>query len=180
MNTITRVRPYILLVMSVALAASAYVLPPKLIFNIAGSNKKFTSTACASSTRIVPISSDQKRQTHFADNRREFISLASILATPFLIPKPSEALQSKNDNLCGTGFFEHFQEYRCTTIGDISDEGLSKDMNDSDKGLTDSLMGKLGVSIDDLNMEADKNGPKPGLLLLGEQNSRPKEKPVKK
>jgi hypothetical protein len=166
--------------MSVALAASAYVLPPKLIFNIAGSNKKFTSTACASSTRIVPISSDQKRQTHFADNRREFISLASILATPFLIPKPSEALQSKNDNLCGTGFFEHFQEYRCTTIGDISDEGLSKDMNDSDKGLTDSLMGKLGVSIDDLNMEADKNGPKPGLLLLGEQNSRPKEKPVKK
>lgn len=53
-------------------------------------------------------------------------------------------------------------------------------MNDSDKGLTDSLMGKLGVSIDDLNMEADKDGPKPGLLLLGEQNSRPKEKPVKK
>jgi hypothetical protein len=53
------------------------------------------------------------------------------------------ALESRNENLCATGLFEHFQEWRCTPIGNILDEGISKNLNDGELALTDSLLGKL-------------------------------------
>jgi len=66
------------------------------------------------------------------------------------VPGPSRALKKKNEALCGTGFFEHIYEYRCTNIGDISDEGASKGLNEGETDLADSLMSKLGVNIDDI------------------------------
>jgi hypothetical protein len=133
------------------------------------------------STSSQQTEPENKKPT--VNTRRNLISLASaaIFATPPLLiinPEPSVALQSKNDNLCGTGFFEHFQEYRCTAIGDISDEGLSKEMKDSEIGLTDSLMGKLGVSSDDLKNAFDDSSP--GSVdskskFFSEANSKSKE-----
>lgn len=100
-------------------------------------------------------------------SRRKFINVTAMtLGLPFLDPRPSNALKPKNENLCGTGLFEHFQEYRCTPIGNILDEGVSKDLTESDAGLTDSLMGKLGISSENLKRETveetlvgKKNGP---------------------
>ena len=64
-------------------------------------------------------------------------------------PSPAHALKQKNEALCGTGFFEHIYEYKCTAIGDIEDEGYSKGLSQAETGLTDSLMGKLGVDTGD-------------------------------
>ena len=89
------------------------------------------------------------------------IALSLAFATQY--PASSSALESRNESVCGTGLFEHFQEWRCTPIGNILDEGSSKDLKDVEVASIDSLMGKLGVNMDDLNgMDADseKDGKK--------------------
>ena len=64
-------------------------------------------------------------------------------------PTPAHALKKRNEALCGTGFFEHIYEYKCTAIGDIQDEGYSKALNQAESGLTDGLMGKLRLDSGD-------------------------------
>ena len=73
---------------------------------------------------------------------------------------PAFALKKRNEALCGTGFFEHIYEYKCTEIGDIEDEGYSRAMNAEENGLTDGLMGKLGV-IDGENGNNNNNNYDP-------------------
>ena len=70
------------------------------------------------------------------------------------------ALKQKNEALCGTGFFEHIYEYKCTAIGDIEDEGYSKGLSQAETGLTDSLMGKLGVDSGDAFGDATESSSK--------------------
>lgn len=55
----------------------------------------------------------------------------------------SNALKPRNEALCNTGFFEHYLEYRCTEIGDISDEGQKTGLTEGQAGATDSLLSKL-------------------------------------
>ena len=88
-------------------------------------------------------------------NRRSFIISPSIaLSLSFVVNTPkAEALRPKNDALCGTGFFEHIYEYKCTAIGDIEDEGSAKSLNSDEMGITDSLIGKLGVSFEDIKSD---------------------------
>ena len=89
-------------------------------------------------------------QPNSSTNRRSFLSLPSVLllssSSLSFFPSNANALKPKNDALCGTGFFEHIYEYKCTSIGDIEDEGKTKEMNSNEVGLTDSLMGKLNLS----------------------------------
>ena len=73
---------------------------------------------------------------------------------------PALALKEKNEALCGTGFFEHIYEYKCTSIGDIEDEGVSKSMSQVENGLTDSLMGKLGFDSGDITDGYDQKSKK--------------------
>ena len=56
------------------------------------------------------------------------------------------ALEARNEMLCGTGFFTNIYQYKCTELGDISDEGKAKKMNIQELGSMESLMGKMGVS----------------------------------
>ena len=49
-------------------------------------------------------------------------------------------------NVCGTGFFEHIYEYKCTAIGDIQGEGNVKDLSAKEVDVADSLMRKFGLS----------------------------------
>lgn len=147
--------------------ASAYMLTPNF-----SSNKSFQNEE-ASQTLLC--SSDKKIKAHFPNKRREIIALVGMMAAPYIKPKRTDALQPKNEDLCGTGFFENFQEYRCTAIGDISDEGLSKDMNSNEKELAGSLMGKLGVSTNDLKMELNTDD-KSKLSFLRVQEPKPEKK----
>jgi hypothetical protein len=61
------------------------------------------------------------------------------------------ALEERNEILCGTGFFTNIAQYKCTDIGDISDEGKSKKMDEQELRSMESLLGKMGIedSIDD-------------------------------
>jgi hypothetical protein len=72
---------------------------------------------------------------------------------------PSTAVTPKNELLCGTGLFENFQEYRCTSLGDISDEGKVKEIDSQEKGAMDSLLSKMGVE-DSVDQEDERKSGK--------------------
>ena len=61
------------------------------------------------------------------------------------VSRPSLALKERNEQLCATGFFTNFLEYRCTEIGDISDEGQKTTFSGTDAGAADSLLDKLNL-----------------------------------
>jgi hypothetical protein len=89
-----------------------------------------------------------------SQNRRSLIFAPSIAISLSFINAPRADALKPNNSLCGTGFFEHIYEYKCTAIGDIEDEGSVKEMSSDEVGLTDSLMGKLGLSLQDANNES--------------------------
>lgn len=57
---------------------------------------------------------------------------------------PAHAVKPRNEALCNTGLFENFQEYRCTPLGNIEDEGKSKALSSQEEAAADSLLSKLG------------------------------------
>ena len=59
--------------------------------------------------------------------------------------RPALALKPNNEALCGTGFFTNIAQYKCTDIGDISDEGKSRKTTAEEDSRMDSLMSKFGV-----------------------------------
>jgi hypothetical protein len=100
-----------------------------------------------SQTQAASQSSRKQQEELFVVDRRTALVATATLMLPFvtvIAPSPALALKPKNEALCGTGFFEHIYEYKCTAIGDIEDEGTSRAMSKDENGLTDSLMGKLG------------------------------------
>lgn len=71
---------------------------------------------------------------------------SGVFATAtWIVPRPSLALKERNEQLCATGFFTNFLEYRCTEIGDISDEGQKTTFSGKDAGAADSLLDKLNL-----------------------------------
>ena len=105
-----------------------------------------------SQTQAAASQGSRKQEDRFAVDRRTTILATAALLVPFatvMVPSPALALKPKNEALCGTGFFEHIYEYKCTAIGDIEDEGTSRAMSKDENGLTDSLMGKLGFDSSD-------------------------------
>ena len=55
-------------------------------------------------------------------------------------------VDERNELLCGTGFFTNIYQYKCTEIGDIENEGKSKDLSSSELSSVSSLMDKLELS----------------------------------
>jgi len=105
-----------------------------------------------SQTQAAASQGSRKQEDRFAVDRRTTILATAALLVPYatvMVPSPALALKPKNEALCGTGFFEHIYEYKCTAIGDIEDEGTSRVMSKDENGLTDSLMGKLGFDNND-------------------------------
>lgn len=85
---------------------------------------------------------------------------AALISIPFLtgLPLPAQALKERNEALCGTGFFENYNPYRCTDIGDILDEGTSSPLSQSEEAKLDSLMSKFGdITIEDDNKSTRNN-----------------------
>jgi hypothetical protein len=73
---------------------------------------------------------------------------------------PAKALQEKNDVLCGTGFFTHIFEYKCTEIGDIEDEGTSKGLSSTEESSIDALMSKFDVGS--VEIQSTDSAPETG------------------
>ncbi|GMH99503.1 hypothetical protein TrLO_g5871 [Triparma laevis f. longispina] len=62
-----------------------------------------------------------------------------------LAPKRASATKPRNEALCSTGLFTNFMPERCTDLGDITDDGFSKDLSDSESAGIDSLMSKFDL-----------------------------------
>lgn len=112
-----------------------------------------SSSLSAQETLLPPVS------------RRSFVAStanAAAAASLFLVlspPKSASALQKKNEALCNTGFFENIWQYRCTDLGDISDEGRTTQLSESQEGSVESLMGKLQLDLGAINA-SDEAGEK--------------------
>ena len=90
-------------------------------------------------------------------NRRSFFVSLVIFPTLSSNTIPSaNAVTPKNEILCNTGLFENFQEYRCTSLGDISDEGKVKEIDAKEQGSMDSLLSKMGVedAVDEIDRKS--------------------------
>ena len=55
----------------------------------------------------------------------------------------ANAVEERNELLCGTGFFTNIYQYKCTEIGDIEKEGISRDLSSEELSSVSSLMEKL-------------------------------------
>eukprot|EP00562_Extubocellulus_spinifer_P030437 CAMPEP_0178704334 /NCGR_PEP_ID=MMETSP0699-20121125/14120_1 /TAXON_ID=265572 /ORGANISM="Extubocellulus spinifer, Strain CCMP396" /LENGTH=178 /DNA_ID=CAMNT_0020351665 /DNA_START=180 /DNA_END=717 /DNA_ORIENTATION=+ len=85
-------------------------------------------------------------------------SASVLVSTAALSPNPAFALKPNNEALCGTGFFTNIAQYKCTDIGDISDEGRSRQMSSEEESKLDSLMGKFDLSGPDLGSGGGGSG----------------------
>lgn len=75
-------------------------------------------------------------------------------ASTFLPPPPAQAIQERNELLCGTGFFTNIGAWYCTELGNIADEGKSGELSKQQDQTADSLMSKLGVSDTSIESES--------------------------
>ena len=101
---------------------------------------------------LVPETTKQRAATRSDEelSRRNIIrglSSAALIGSILLNPqsnRPALALKPNNEALCGTGFFTNIAQYKCTDIGDISDEGKSRKVSAEEDSRMDSLMSKFG------------------------------------
>ncbi len=140
-------------------------LPFTLVVSwIAGAESFATPAADKTAPRTLGMAKDHVPEQLPIGNDsmmdRRTAVLGGLAAAFAVIPSPAHALKQKNEGLCGTGFFEHIYEYKCTAIGDIEDEGYSKGLSQAETGLTDSLMGKLGVDSGDAFDESSSSNNK--------------------
>jgi hypothetical protein len=94
-------------------------------------------------------------------SRRSFLSATTLVGTWGLAKPACHALQERNEALCGTGFFTNIWQYKCTDLGDIEDEGMAKDLSDEDQGTVDSLMAKLNLESDKMNVAVEEPSREP-------------------
>ena len=110
--------------------------------------------ACVSSAQsLVPETtrpSSKSSPTSKSLDRRDLIRALSsaVLSGSILLNsqtnQPAWALKPNNEALCGTGFFTNIAQYKCTDIGDISDEGQSRKTTAEEESRLDGLMSKFG------------------------------------
>lgn len=81
----------------------------------------------------------------------------------------ADALEKRNEALCGTGFFTNIAQYKCTEIGDISGDGKAKELSKEEESSVGSLMGKLG--LDDVSSFASEKDGKDKVQDTGMQRN---------
>lgn len=113
--------------------------------------------ACVSSVQsLVPETTRPSSTTTEPLDRRGLIRALSsaALSGNILLSQPAWALKPNNEALCGTGFFTNIAQYKCTDIGDISDEGQSRKTTAEEESRLDGLMSKFG----DLDLSLSSSG----------------------
>jgi hypothetical protein len=92
-----------------------------------------------------------KSRRHLLAKSSSVIAAGSFLWATVAVPS-AVALKPRNEQLCGTGFFTNIWEYRCTDIGDISDEGTKVGFSKGEQGAAESLMAKFQWNNDDVTV----------------------------
>ena len=80
-----------------------------------------------------------------------FGALGSGLA---LAPTSASATKPKNEALCGTGLFTNFMPEKCTDLGDITEDGFSKELSKEESQGIDSLMSKFNLDTNSTSPES--------------------------
>ena len=120
--------------------------PLLLLVSAAFTLKPTVSLVPEKPSAAPPKSVAKATTTTRRDILRKATSAAAIAtASTAVPPKPAFALKPNNEVLCGTGFFTNIAQYKCTDIGDISDEGKSRQMSSEEESKLDSLMGKFDL-----------------------------------
>ena len=70
---------------------------------------------------------------------------------------PALALRERNEALCATGFYTNIWQYKCTEIGDISDEGTKVSLSKQEEVATDSLLSKLELTSTNAESDSSEN-----------------------
>lgn len=121
----------------------------KTSLGMATNNEKhtiFPMTLSTSKTEEATGPSESRRYWLCGVSR----TMATAAIVNIVTAQPSWAIKPRNEALCGTGLFTNFLEYRCTDLGDISDEGQKTSFSSSnDAGTADSLLSKLNLELDD-------------------------------
>lgn len=101
------------------------------------------------------------------DYRRRIIIASSAFVTaavPYFTPTQMvQALQERNKALCNTGFFTNVGAWYCTDIGNIGDEGKSKEFSVEAISTVDSLMSKFDINNGDFISSYDDGGTNKGI-----------------
>jgi hypothetical protein len=104
------------------------------------------------------LAKDEGDETNDVDLSRRRIVHATISAASIISPpRIALALKPRNEQLCGTGLFTNYLEYRCTDLGDISDEGHRTSFSAKEEGVADSLLGKLNLDLDSVGASDKEN-----------------------
>ena len=80
-------------------------------------------------------------------------NLMFALLSTIALPQSANAVRKRNDELCNTGFFTNIAQWYCTEFGDISDEGVGKELSESQESATDSLMTKFSLDSSNISTE---------------------------
>lgn len=92
--------------------------------------------------------------------RKMFQSISVFVAGSMGLMNHQEAAwaaQPRNEALCKTGFFTNIAQRMCTDIGDITEDGLSKDLTKSELGVTEGLLGKLNLDLGNTDVKETEN-----------------------
>ena len=73
--------------------------------------------------------------------RQLFLQTTAFVTTT--AASSAHAVQERNEALCSTGFFTNIWQARCTELGDITDEGVGRDLSTTEETSVDSLFSKL-------------------------------------
>jgi len=100
------------------------------------------------------------------DYSRRIIIASSAFVTAavpyFTSTQMAQALQERNEALCNTGFFTNVGAWYCTDIGNIGDEGKSKELSVEAMSTVDSLMSKFDINNGDFISSNDDGGTNKG------------------
>jgi hypothetical protein len=130
----------LLLVLVAAVAMNAKALPAPRTLN------SYSVTSPSHQTNVGAVDPTLDPSC----NRRTILGLGAVLTNVGILtgaPMDAFALQARNEALCGTGFFTNIALYKCTEIGDISDEGRSRPLSTTEEGSMQSLMDKMGMDL---------------------------------
>jgi len=113
------------------------------------------------SCSVTPCQDAQVDNDPVMERRGLFATAFATSSLLLLAVTPAEAVKPRNAALCDTGLFDNLMEYRCTPLGNIEDEGTSRNLSEKEESAADSLMSKLfdsSVRVKDDPIKIDGTG----------------------
>jgi hypothetical protein len=106
----------------------------------------FASLCSQTVSMVVNRHQSSSKTPSICSSKRRALLFFGAASTFLVVPPPAQAIQERNELLCGTGFFTNIGQWYCTDLGNIADEGNPGELSKQQDKTADSLMDKLGLS----------------------------------